>query len=308
MRRYRVVTAVVVVAGLGLLCGCSGSSAKKASAFGGTSGAASEAAPAAGSAAGLAPGRVQAASAASAASVTGPAERSVVVTATVSLVAAKVDDVADKVDALAVKNGGRIDGDQRSSVGSDRTATLTLRVLPARIDAVISAVDTLGNERARTLRRDDVTTSKADIDARVATLSTSVTRLRHLLGTAIGVATLLQVEKVLTARESDLSSLRATQRALDDQVSLAALTVTITAKAKPKPTVVVHHHHFRATGFLAAVDSSVHGLGVTATVVIAAVGYVLPVLLPIGLVAALVLGVRRRRRGASGPVDEPAAT
>ena len=187
-------------------------------------------------------------------------------------------------------------------------ATLTLRILPEKIDAVITAVDALGTESARTLKRDDVTTSKADIDARVAALSTSVTRLQHLLSTASGVGTLLQVEKVLTARESDLSSLRARQRSLDDEVSLATLTVSITTKAKAKVVLKPHRHHFRATGFLAAVESSLHGLGVTAMVVIAALGYVLPVVLPIGLVAAAVFGVRRRRRGSSGPVDEPAAT
>jgi Domain of unknown function (DUF4349) len=156
-----------------------------------------------------------------------------------------------------------------------------------------------------------VTASKADVDARVLALATSVTRLRDLLSTATDVSALLQVETTLTAREADLSSLRARQRALNDEVSLATLTVTITTKAA-KPV----RHHFHATGFLAAVGSSFHGLGVAAMVAIAGIGYVLPVLLPVGLVGAVVLGLRRRRRrrgpagpaGPVGPVDEPATS
>lgn len=289
MRRYRVVTAVVIVAGLGLLSGCSGSNSTKSASGAGLV----HASDAAGAAAEPAAARAPAAQVA----------RSVVVTATVSLVAARVDAVADRVDALAARGGGRVDGDRRSSAGSDRTATLTLRVPGTRVDPLIAAVDQLGTETGRSVKRDDVTTAKADVDARVATLATSVTRLRHLLGTAAGVGTLLQVEKVLTAREADLSSLRASQRALNDQIDLATITVTITTKA-----AAAVHRHFHATGFLAAVGSSIHGIGVTVTVIIAVLGYVLPVAVPIGLVTAAGFALRRRRRSPAGPVDGPATT
>jgi len=176
-----------------------------------------------------------------------------------------------------------------------------VRVPPERLAAVMTAVGRLGKETARTLSRDDVTTSKADVDARARALATSVTRLQHLLSTASGVGTLLQVEKVLTSRQSDLDSLRARQRALNDEIALSTLTVTLSAKAPPAKAKA--HHHFHATGFGAAVGRSIHGLGVAITVAVAAAGYALPFAVVVVAVGAALLILRRRRRH-----DEPAAT
>ncbi len=223
-----------------------------------------------------------------------------VVTATMSVTTRQVDAAADRIATLAAANGGRVDGDQRSAGDGVRTAVETVRVPPQGLTTVMTAVDRLGKETARTLSRDDVTTSKADIDARALALSTSVTRLQHLLSTAGGVGTLLAVEKVLTSRQSDLDSLRARQRALNDEIALSTLTVTLRATAAPvkaKPA-----HHFRATGFGAAVGKSIHGLGVAITVVVAAVGYALPFAIPIALLAGALLFLRRRRRPAEPTV------
>ena len=295
----RAVTAAAGVAILAMASGCTGNAAKSSSG----------AAPAQASYAGAASAASAGSSAASGAGVTAvgasaPAIKRVdVVTATMAITTRQVDAAADRIATVASANGGRVDGDQRSAGDGARTATVTVRVPPQRLLTVMTAVDRLGKETARTLSRDDVTTSKADVDARVLALSTSVTRLQHLLSTAGGVGTLLQVEKVLTSRQSDLDSLRAQQRALNDQIALSTLSVTLQATATPakaKP-----HQHFRATGFFSAVGRSIHGLGVAITVVVAAVGYALPFALPAVLVAAAVLLLRRRRR-AQEPA--PAAT
>jgi hypothetical protein len=300
----RTVVCVVGVFVLALTSGCTGGDGAKSSAAGGVVQASSAA-----GAASLAPaGPSRAAAAAGVPAASKPAvDRVDVVTATMSVTTRQVDTAADRVAALASANGGRVDGDERSAGDGARTASVTVRLPPGRLLTVMTAVDRLGKETGRTFNRDDVTTSKADIDARALALSTSVTRLQHLLSTAGGVGTLLQVEKVLTSRQGDLDSLRARQRALNDQIALSTLTVTLRATAAPvkaKPA-----HHFRATGFGAAVGDSIHGLGVAITVAVAAVGYTLPFAVPVVLIAAAALFLRRRRRPAepAAPVSPDAA-
>lgn len=223
-----------------------------------------------------------------------------VVTATMSITTRRVDQAADTIATVALAQGGRVDGDQRTAADVAPTATVVVRVPPARLIAVMTAVGRLGTQTSRTVTRDDVTTTKADIDARAGALATSVARLQHLLSTASGVATLLQVEKVLTSRQSDLDALRARQRALDDQVALSTLTVTLVGTTAPP---VTRHRHFHATGFGAAVGRSFHGLGVAITVVVAGVGYALPfavvggVIVGVVVAGVLLLGRRRRRPG-----------
>jgi uncharacterized protein DUF4349 len=287
----RTVVCVVGVVILALTSSCTGGgNAKSADGAGPV-----EASSAAG-AAGLAPAEPsRAAAAAGVAAAAKPAvDRVDVVTATMSVTTRQVDTAADRVAALASANGGRVDGDERSAGDGVRTASVTVRLPPARLLTVMTAVDRLGKETGRTLNRDDVTTSKADVDARASALATSVTRLQHLLSTAGGVGTLLQVEKVLTSRQGDLDSLRARQRTLTDEIALSTLTVTLSATAKP--VKAPPHHHFHATGFGAAVGTSIHGLGVAITVAVAAVGYALPFAVLAVLVAGVALFLRRRRR------------
>jgi Domain of unknown function (DUF4349) len=280
-RRVAAIGACVVV--LALTSGCTSDGAKSSSMQASAAGAAGSTA--------AAPARRTA----GAAGLSTPTvDRVDVVTATMSVTTRQVDGAADRIATVVTTNRGRVDGDERSAGAGTPTATVTVRVPPARLLAVMTAVDRLGKETGRTLSRDDVTTSKADVDARASALATSVTRLQHLLSTAGGVGTLLQVEKVLTSRQGDLDSLRARQRTLTDEIALSTLTVTLSATAKP--VKAPPHHHFHATGFGAAVGKSIHGLGVAITVAVAAVGYALPFAVLAVLVAGVALFLRRRRR------------
>lgn len=230
-------------------------------------------------------------------------DRSVVRTASIDLVTPDVDRAATAIDRLATSTGGRLDTDQRSAAGTRRTAQLILRVPPARLDATIAAIDALGHEQARHVQAVDVTTTKADDDARVAALATSVTRLRQLLARSASLKDLLAVETQLTDRQSDLDAMRASQAALADQISLARVTVNLRVPA----AIAAAGHGFRPTGFLAAVANGFHAVVLSARVGLAAVGYALPIAVPLAVLALLYV-IWRRRRTTGGPVDEPAPT
>jgi hypothetical protein len=223
-------------------------------------------------------------------------QRAIVRTGTVSIEVGDVDQAADAVLARAAKVGGRIDGDNRSGTSRQRLAEITVRVPPDALDALMQQLKTLGQETNRTIKGEDVTAAKADVDARVQALRTSVGRLREFLKRSGSIDDLVKLESQLSQRESELESTVGQQRALSDQITLATLTVQlsqrnggITAAAKHDPS-----------GFGAALGTGWHGMVLGARWVLAVVGYALPFAVLAGLVAMALLIVRRRRRRPAG--------
>jgi hypothetical protein len=227
-------------------------------------------------------------------------QRAIVRTGTVELQVADVDKAANAIDRLALAAGGRVDGDNRDQSGQARTAQLIVRVQPGVLDRLVGQVVALGTERSRSIKGEDVTASRADIDARVKALATSVGRLRQLLAHSGTVADLVSLEGQLTAREAELESTTAQQRALADQIALATLTVQLRSTAAP-----VQHRASGPSGFGSALAGGWRGLVLTLRWLLAILGYVLPIALPLALVTAggVVLWRRRRPRP---PTPEPA--
>jgi Domain of unknown function (DUF4349) len=227
-------------------------------------------------------------------------QRAIVRTGTIELHVTDVDKAANAIDRLALAVGGRVDGDNRDQSGQARTAQLIVRVQPGVLDRLIGRVVALGTERSRSIKGEDVTASRADIDARVKALATSVGRLRQLLAHSGTVADLVSLEGQLTAREAELESTTAQQRALADQIALATLTVQLRSTAAP-----VQHRASGPSGFGSALAGGWRGLVLTVRWLLAIFGYVLPIALPLALMTAggVVLWRRRRPRP---PAPEPA--
>lgn len=298
---------LVLLVGVGGLGACTGgSSSKSSAAFD------QQAASATGAAGGGA--AAPASAAASAASVPSGAPaaktqvaRAVIRTASMSVIAKDVDAAADRVSKLAVEQGGRVDADDRSGADAERTATLVVRVAPARLETAMTLAAAQGKEDDRSLKAQDVTQRTVDTDARVKALTTSVTRLRVLMSHSANVRDLLGVETQLSTREAELESLKAQQTSLAGQVALASLTVSLRAPALvPKPPAKARTG-LHPTAFTSAFGSGVHAVAVGLRLVAAGLGYALPVLLPLAFLAAVAWRLRRHRSAPTASVP-PAAT
>ena len=300
-RHRRTAGALIAVATAALaLAGCSGSDKSGSSSDAGmAAGGAAEPAPA--TAAATAGGGLSSSSTGTSTTATA-ADRSIVRTASMTVATPDVDDTANRILALVGRSGERVDGDKRSSSGDSRTAELTLRVLPARLDQVIAAVDKLGTETTRSVQGDDVTAARADMDARISALSTSISRLQNFLAQATSVPNLLAVETQLSARQGELDSMKAKQRVLADQIGLASLTVDVVQKGTPAAVVKSRDHG--PAGFGSAVSGGWHGLVVSWRWLIAVLGYALPIgALVLLLGAGGFTWYRRQRRPEPGPVS-----
>ena len=219
------------------------------------------------------------------------ADRSVVTTGSLRLIAEKPIQVADRVQALVQQAGGSVARASEDPSGRP-TAQLTLRIPSDAFPRVLAAIEEEGDEvRDVTIDATDVTSRVTDYAVRIANLRTSIARLQGLLRQADSSAALVEIEGALTARQTSLEQLLAQQRTLSDQVASATLTVAVvTPAAAPKKT--------GPGDFPAAVATGAAALAAFAGAAAIGFGLALPWLAVLALLGGAAVAVRRglRRR------------
>lgn len=293
MRRPLVLVAVALAATLGL-AGCSAGASSGASSGSSLAG---PAAPAPQSDAGAAGSAEKDGAAAS------TKDRSVVVTGDAALTVS--DPIAAAADAtrIVADAGGRVDGrsEQAGDGGTRATATLTLRIPAAKLDATLDALRRLGRVDSVTTRSSDVTGRTQDLDARITALRTTIQRMLELEQRATDTTDLVAIETAIGDRQADLESMEAQQRELADQVAMSTITLTL----HPRGTTVAPVRAGFGDGVVTGWSAFVAFWGGALVVL----GVLLPWIVLSGLVAAVVLGIRwavrrrRRRRIAAQSVD-----
>lgn len=225
-------------------------------------------------------------------------DRSVVIEGTMRIVVADAPKAASDVTAAVAAAGGRIDGREEWDAGesADASATLVLRIPAEALDATLDALRELGEVESLQTSATDVTTAARDLEARISGLASTIARLTSFQGAASSVDDLLEIEKEITTRQTELEDLRAQQTALSERVAFSTITVTLRETAAS----------------VAAPDTFWGGLVLGWNALVAFFGaffVVLGVALPWLLLAAIValvviLLVRRARRRAAprGPV------
>jgi hypothetical protein len=213
-------------------------------------------------------------------------DRDIVTTGSLDLTVSDVGGSADKLIELATSLGGRVDDrTQSTGPGHTRTATLTVRIPSAKVDEFLDGAQRLGEASSLTVRHDDVTSQRVDLDARVKALQASVDRLTTLMKAAATTADLLEAEKELTSRQADLDSLRAQRAQLGEQTSYATLTVSLASEFEAP-----------SAGFVASVRHGWHALLSFTHGLISITGFLLPWLPVIAALAGLLVVARRRTR------------
>ena len=175
-------------------------------------------------------------------------------------------------------------------------SVLTLRVPEVALDRVMDQVAELGTLTSRGQSSTDVTGQYIDTASRLRTQRESVDRVRALLSKATKLGEVVQIESELSRRQADLESLQAQLAALDDQTTLATLTVNLapdedTSAATPPQSAFV-------AGLADGWDALVKSVSVALTIV----GAVLPFALLAAAIALPLLALRRRRTVPSTPL------
>jgi hypothetical protein len=231
--------------------------------------------------------------------------RSVIKTAQVSLESKDLGPVRDEIDRLLGRYGGYVDNEEtlNDSQGRVSSSTLRLRVPAQDFDAVLTGFEDFATVTDVQQTAEDVTTEVIDVDARVRTAEVSLQRLRTFLGRADTVDAVIRLESEIAEREAELASLRAQQRYLDDQTSLATLTVHMTRSDSPRK-----EDPLSDAGFLTGLRNGWQALVDVAVVASTVAGALLPFLLVgAAVLVPLLVWLRSRRRRRTGRPIGPMA-
>ena len=210
----------------------------------------------------------------------------------------KVDailDAAVQVRQIASAAGGSVTsesfGDEYygpASTGIDRYGSLTISVPSASLDEVMAQLSELGEVRTRSSNAYSVQDEYVDVEARIATLTASIDRMRDLMAQTDDIDQIVKLETALSSRQADLDALQARLNALQSSIAMSPVNVMLTTTndlGEPQG------------GFVDAIKSSWSALTQSARALLIVAGALLPWLVVGGLVGAVVWWLVKRLRG-----------
>jgi Domain of unknown function (DUF4349) len=230
-------------------------------------------------------------------------ERSVISKGTVVLRSRDVAGARFDVRQIVDQYGGEVSDEQTDTDrdGEVVTAHLVLRVPASDFGEAMADLEDVADLRFSGRSSEDVTTQVIDTQTRLRAQRRSIARITTLLDRAQNLRDIVLIESQLTRRQADLDSLEKQAAYLQDQTSLATITVDIDHEGAAGPAE-------GRTGFLAGLSAGWHGLVAVGVGLATAAGALLPwlvVLLVLGIPGwALVHRLRRRRQAPAAPPAE----
>lgn len=218
----------------------------------------------------------------------------------------KVDSLtasAERIRSIAASQGGAVVSEELYSsagVRPDTSGSMTISVPASSLESTIGLIEKVGNVQFRSSSSEDVTGTYVDTEARVASLTESVGRIRELLATAKNVSDLVALEGELSRRQAELDALTAQLANLKDSVAMSPISLTLSTD---------DFEPVAAGGFVAGLRSGWAAFLTSLSVMATALGAVLPFALAGALVGVpAVMWWRRRRVGAVPALAHPGAT
>jgi hypothetical protein len=208
------------------------------------------------------------------------------------------------VFASDIDYGVDVAGDDNDEATPTGRATLTVKVPPAELGAMLSGLDQLGTVLSTNQQAQDVTDQLVDLAVRIRNAEQSVDRVREFLEATTDLRQMVDLEAELTRRQTDLERLLATQASVAERVALSTLTIDVLPASA-------------ASDRIDNVDDNDDGIGDAFRSgwnaflgVLFAVGFVLAILAPFLVLAAIVLAIAwivarpKWRRTAQGNAPE----
>lgn len=226
----------------------------------------------------------------------GGVQRALVRTAQVTVEVGDPAASSRQIRTAVAAAGGFVTEEQSSPTG----AWVVLRVPAAGLDRLVEQIGGFGKVVEQNSQVVDATEEVVDLDARVASQQASVARIRALLAQAVSIGDVVAIESELARREAELDSLTGRMTALRGQVELSTLTVELRGTGSPTADDP------RAVGFGDGLAAGWNGLRAIATGMAAVIGFLLPFLPVLAVLAGIGWAVRRLVRGRRAVRPAPA--
>jgi hypothetical protein len=236
-----------------------------------------------------------------------PSDRSVIRKAELTVQAKDVWGAADKGRQIVSTAGGYASDERSISQPGNDIAVVTFKVPAAQYPDVLAQLGRdLGKRASQRQSTEDVTGEVADVDSRVKSAKSSLAQFRLLLSKATQIGEIMDIEREISSRESDLESLQARQRALSAQTAMATITLTVTLP--PTPAQAAKAAEPEDPSFLAGLKKGWGTLAASTEIALAVIGALLPWLVVAGLVWLAVITVMRRVRRRTPPAPGSGTT
>ncbi|GLW07707.1 lipoprotein [Microtetraspora sp. NBRC 13810] len=235
-------------------------------------------------------------------------DQAIIYVAELTVRAKDVSAASDRAKQIVTGGGGHLARENSAAGGGESSALLVFRIPPASYPAVLGRLaKELGVRESLNQGTEDVTQAVADVESRVKSAQSALDSLRAVLKRANTIGEVLEVEREIGNRESELESLQARQRALAEQTAMATVTLRLigplAAPVEPEPE--------ESPGFFDAMAAGWNALVATVRVVLVVVGALLPwlaVIVPLTLLVTVLVRRRRAKRPAvpAGAAGTPA--
>ena len=220
-------------------------------------------------------------------------ERKIVYTASMRMESTRFDDARAALLAAVEDCGGYLESTDQSGSAKEgsRWVYYTVRVPAGKYTAFLEQAGQAGSVLNLNESAQDITMEYVDVQARLESLQNKKTRLEALADKAETTADLLEIENQLTEVQYQLESYTRQMKVMDNQVDYCTVDISLREVATLTPTGVSFGERIADaftggwTGFAAFVQDAV-----------VAIVYSLPLLLMLGILAAVLVPVLRRRR------------
>ncbi|MEV2272219.1 DUF4349 domain-containing protein [Nonomuraea africana] len=220
-----------------------------------------------------------------------PEQRSVIYVSRLTVRAKDVTKAADQAKQLVTGAGGYLASEESdASGGGEGSSTLVFKIPPAAYPQVLDKLGKqLGQRVSLQQNTTDVTEEVADVASRLKSAEQALAAMRALLSKADTVGQVIEVEREIAAREAELESLQARQKALASQVAMATLTLRLIG-----PVAEVAEPSDEPAGFLGGLKAGWSALVGFVKVALTVIGVLLPWLVVIVPLAVGILVLVRR--------------
>lgn len=223
----------------------------------------------------------------------------------------KVDDIMDaarQVREIADAAGGSVTKESfgdgyYGTAGIEEYGALTISVPSDGLDDTLARLAEIGEVQSRSSNAYNVQDEYIDVEARIATLTASIDRMRDLIEQTNDIDQIVRLESALSARQADLDSLQARLNALKSSIAMSPVEVRLTTTGDLGAS---------STGISGAFSDAWNAFLTSAGLLVRTVGALLPWIIVGGLGLWLLIwlinrsGRRSPKTPGPTPADDPA--
>ena len=218
-------------------------------------------------------------------------DRSIIKTSSLTIRVKNVEKSITQAQEIATQFEGRVDdSSQYKNPGSEDSlsANLTIRVPSANLEKALDAFKGLGDVESSSISATDVTMQKVDLDARIASLNTSIEKFKQLISSATNTSDLIAAETALAERQAELDSLNAQLKYLSEQVDMSVIYLSLLPNDS--------FNAIKPIGFLAGIEKGFVALLNAAANLTSILGYFIPWFITILIIVGIFKLISRIRR------------